>query len=54
MNGSGGGTPHGMGLTMEGRAHPLCHVGNGFMSRHHKARCMEGAATIQETSYNTH
>ena len=24
------------------------------MSRHHKARCMEGAATMQETSYNTH
>ena len=43
-----------MGLTMEGRANPLCHVGNGFMSRPHKARCMEGAATMQEASYNTH
>ena len=38
---------HGMGLTMEGKGHTLRHVGDSFMSRHHKARCME------ETSYNT-
>ena len=45
---------HGMGLTMEGRAHPLCHVGS-FMSRHHKARCMEGAATMQvHTTHTMH
>ena len=49
-----GGTPHGMGLTMEVRGHALRRVGNGIMSRHHKACCMEGAATMQETSYNTH
>ena len=50
----GGTPPHGMGLTMEGRGHTLGHVGNSFMSRHHKARCMEGAATMQETLYTTH
>ena len=38
------GNPPWYGLTMEGWAHPLCYVGNSFMSRHHKARCMEGAA----------
>ena len=46
--------PDGMGLTMEGRGHTLRHVGNSFMSGHHEARCMERAATMQETSYNTH
>ena len=38
------------GLTMEGRAHQLCSVGNSFMSRHHKARYMEGAPQCTERS----
>ena len=43
-----------MGLTIKGRGHTLRHVGNSFMSRHHKAGCMEGAETMQEASYKTH
>ena len=45
--------PHGMGLIMEGRGHTLRHVGNSVISIHHEAHFMKGAATIQETSYNT-
>ena len=41
-------TSRGTGLTMEGGGHTLRHVSNSVIS------IMEGAATMQVTSYSTH
>ena len=46
--------PHGIGLTMERRAHPLCHVGNGFMRSTLHGRSGDHARDIVITTHAMH